>query len=459
MKHLKLTYYLLATIIILGCLGSCSVEDDTTNIPTAEKNEIAASFSIQLNTGSVNASRVVAPTTDGTASENVINSIILFIIDQTTGNITKANANILSDTNNKQAIASLRISKGNKTIFAGINLSETQANLFVSNYQNGNSIGTIGNISEVTTTNSFAMFGQATTKGGNNNIEIIEGIYDYNIKANVSRIVAKIIVACELSNAQKDLLNVNNGYVKRTDVKYIINTTNQKFYFAGNADKADPNYNLSDWLDNNGNPISGKDLTKEFIYNTNNVFTNGNIAEVHTDDVKTYMNGYYCLENTVNNNINLTSVDAAQKVATYVRIGYKFTPNRLYNNGNVNIYTYEQALEIMNSTEGTFYTYNKAPKADKNICYVTLDDIKAHYNLQNLAPEDYTKFQNGHIERNCFVNSVDFTNGASVVRNNYYILNLKSISLPIDNNSIEINTESVGWTLKGNTTVDFEPNM
>ena len=106
--------------------------------------------------------------------------------------------------------------------------------------------------------------------------------------------MSKVLLTCTTkSDTEYVNLTKDNGYIKLSDVHYILETTNKKFFPFKKANNEDPNFPMSTTLAANydanfftaTNVTAGENAVKY------------DIQRIEEDD-KRYTEGIYCLENT-----------------------------------------------------------------------------------------------------------------------------------------------------------------
>lgn len=93
------------------------------------------------------------------------------------------------------------------------------------------------------------MTGQAVTEGSNSEIINIEEHKMTRIKATLTRVMSKVLLTCTTkSDTEYVNLTKDNGYIRLSDVHYILETTNKKFFPFKKANNEDPNFPMSTTL-------------------------------------------------------------------------------------------------------------------------------------------------------------------------------------------------------------------
>ena len=267
---------------------------------------------------------------------------------------------------------------GEKYIFVAANMTDEQIKA-VKTATDHNPEQVIKDIKEVTTNYNFVMTGQAVTEGSNSEIINIEEHKMTRIKATLTRVTSKVLVTCTTKeNTGYVNLTKDNGYIKLSDVHYILETTNKKFFPFQKANNEDPNFLMSTTLQAGYEAnffTAAKDVTK------------GEIAIQH--DVQRiegsenpYTEGLYCLENTIDVDGEYSNdFSDPQKVATYLKVAAKFTPKNIDGITGLS----EQDAKKKLSGNGTLYTCKKGTALAKEMCYSSIEKginyLKSEYNL------------------------------------------------------------------------------
>lgn len=450
MKRFRHTYHLLTALTILMCLSGCTQDE---NILSSGGQEVEEShtkllLSITMPSAATKATPVTLP---GTTEENELKKVTLFIVGknavqeytlqgsklQTPLMFTIANAN----------------SGSSQQIYVAANMSDAQISA-VKAAADKNPSMTIGDISEITGTNGFLMTAQAVGSDGSTRINITPE-ETTRIKANLSRVMSKVLLTCTTENEGYVKLSKPNGYIRLSDVHYALETTNRKFFPFAKAGNEDPNYSMTETLNQSDNFFTYPDAVNA----SSHVALKYESNRVNSSNENHYTEGIYCLENTVKTDYNFgQDISIPKQVATYVKIAAKFTPK--YIDGDKG-YTETQAMQKLQANNGTFYTCKKAPESYKHICYSSAKAGVEFLNGKggNFTTEDFTPHEGGWQYYETFVASpTSFTDGSNLKRNNYYIMNITSMTAPVQEKTIEINTTVANWTVKGKTVIEIETN-
>lgn len=465
MKYPDLKYGLLVTSIALTlCFGGCSEEEGLYTTPKTEEQITGTDNTkliLSLHTNSVT-SRSMATEIEGKTEESSYKSLTLYITD-TEDNIEKAI--LFDDIDNQKNLVIVMDEQGvnldtPKHIYLVANPKETLAENIRT------AIGRISNIDEVATDGSFLMFGQVESENGKE-ISFIKGDY---ILASVTltRLVAKVLLTTEIKNGF--VKNVEDGFIRQNNLRYVLQTTNSEFYYLPKDDNADPNYAMNELITKTGSSfsyVSGKEnlflnRDKWSVAESNGkAVTQYDAARIEENSKNPYTEGLYCLENTTSaigsfQMNNAEKINVPKMVTTYLRIAAKVTPNKI----DGTTYTVATSAESkLASNDGTFYTYLNANEEDKKMCYSSIAMAKSILSTKgyiNLTNDNFKEYKGGWIYFDVYVNGKDFdANKSSLIRNNYYIANITNIVVPLVEQTIEISTTVRGWTDKGTTNVDI----
>lgn len=464
MKYPNLKYCLLvASLAVTLGLGGCSEEEELYPLPKNEEQTTEnTKLILSLNTPAV--SRSVATEMDGTTAENSYNSLTLYITN-TSDVIEKAIT--FSDIASQKNIVVVMDDKG-------VDL-DTPKHIYLVANANGDpltgnirdAIGTIKDISDVATNNNFLMVGQAE-KENNKEITFEKGKY-ISASVELTRVTSKVLLTTEI-NGNGFVKNVEDGFIRKENLRYVLQTTNSRFYYLPKASQEDPNYTMSDLIAKTGSSfgyIAGKEyefLNRE-LWNTNvssgEEVTPYDAKRMEEGSSNPYVEGVYCLENTTSGIGSLDMnkaemISAPQMVTTYLRIAAKLIPNKIdeitYTDG-------KNAEKALAGNKGTFYTYRNAKEEDKKICYSTIakaQNILGAKGYTDLSKENFKEHTGGWVYFNAYVNGKTFdATKSSLIRNNYYICNITKIVAPLVEQTIEITTTVKDWVNRGKTNVDI----
>lgn len=503
MRYSTFTYYLLATFASLAFLSGCSNEDILGIDNSSEKKEeVKLQFQLNLQTNGKASSRAIADEMAGTDAENEIKSVHLFIVDKDTKDINTYSLMDKKQFPNNTVTFPINTIRGLKNIFVGTNLSKEQAAEFVEGYRTASTkaagimtkfrgdetLETM--MAEVTTQNGFVMFGQATMADNRTikdiDLSVVEPGSTIELNADVTRIVSKVLVTWEQDENNR-LTNVPYGYV--TDVRYTLGVINRKFYYMEQPNNEDPNYSMDELVNEDGTTDGKSEMPDNFhLYGSQGILIGDSYnigfeynaprfdeSRLEPNSSNPYTEGVYCLENTVKNDTKLTGElleTGARNVTTFLIIGMQFTPKYIIHDGAKHTYSYEDAVALIEryKKEGKYkvYAYSFAKGDDRKYCYLSLEDLNKYngtkYTDDLGSGTAYTANNGGWCQRRTFIDGqnidgkLSFSENSGLKRNHYYFANLTGLSYPVSSNTIEINTKSYGWSLKGRTTVDVETN-
>jgi len=411
MRHLKLTYNLLVALIAIAGFSGCSQDEFVEGQEMQPQIEAQLMLSIsmpQIGTRAVDGEKTLS----GTTEESKCRKFTLFIMDTNGSNIQDKTITG-EDLENGFLYFVVNTSIGNKKIFVAANMTDTQIES-IKAAPDHNPEQLINNIGDITEDNSFLMTGQAVTEGSNSEIINIEEHKMTRIKATLTRVMSKVLLTCTTkSNTEYVNLTKDNGYIRLSDVHYILETTNKKFFPFKKANNEDPNFPMSTTLAANYNA--------NFFTAVTNVTAGENavkydIQRIEEDD-KRYTEGIYCLENTINIDTESSNdFSDAQKVATYLKVAAKFTPKNI--DGETNLT--EQEAKNRLSGNGTFYTCKKVPTSMKDMCYSNISTGIDYLRESGLTvtANDFITYEGGWQYYETFVNSpTDFSVASGIIRN------------------------------------------
>lgn len=450
MRHLKLTYNLLVALIAIVVFSGCSQDEFVEE--QEMQPQIEAQLMLSISLPQIGTRAINEETLSGTAEESKCRKLTLFIMN-TDGTTIQDKTVTGEDLENEFLYFIVNTSIGEKYIFVAANMTDEQIKA-VKTATDHNPEQVIKDIKEVTTNYNFVMTGQAVTEGSNSEIINIEEHKMTRIKATLTRVTSKVLVTCTTKeNTGYVNLTKDNGYIKLSDVHYILETTNKKFFPFQKANNEDPNFLMSTTLQ------AGYEAN---FFTAATDVTKGEIAIQH--DVQRiegsenpYTEGLYCLENTIDVDGEYSNdFSDPQKVATYLKVAAKFTPKNIDGITGLS----EQDAKKKLSGNGTFYTCKKGTALAKEMCYSSIEKginyLKSEYNL-TVTTNDFTTYEDGWQYYETFVNSpTSFSKEAGIVRNNYYIINVRAFTTLQSDKTIEVNTTMVPWVLKGRTTIDVE---
>ncbi len=449
MKRFTHTYYLFAALTFMACLAGCAQDDDL--LSPGENKPEDGKTTLLLSVAMPAATKADAITLPGTAAENELKSVTLFIKQQGSAIQTYTRTNVESPVlfmlANKDVI--------NAEIYVGANMSDGQIEA-VKNATDTNPAMAISSITDITGTGGFLMTGQATGENGSATITITPHERT-SAAVNLTRVMSKVLLTCDVTTANgvdyAKLSGNSKGYIKLADVHYMADNTNKKFYPFAKSNHEDPNYSIAGTRANLGENFFTSTATAETSGDRACIY---NAERVKSGSTNPYTEGIYCLENTVDmSEYNVTypkDLGVAKEVGTYVKIAAKFTPSCIDSDTDLS----ESAAQAK-LPGGTFYTYKKAADGKKHICY---SSIAQGMSLNaGSRKEDFVMHTGGWQHYETFVASPsEFTGQSNLVRNNYYIMHITSMTAPVQEKTIEVNTIKAGWSVKGKTVVEIETN-
>lgn len=448
MRPFKLTYYLLESLLIISiCLSGCA-KDEVLLSSAEEQQELIQAQLLLYVTIPTAATRAIDGdlALPGTESESCLRKITLFMVDQN-GGVT--DYTVEGENLEKEAlIISLGTTEGEKEIYVGANMSEEQ---IAAVKTNRNQVMTLNSINDITKDNHFLMTAQAKDVNGATKINIVAN-RTTKITASLDRIMSKVLLTCQTdNNGYVKLSDKSRGYIKLANVHYILETTNKKYYIFEQPNNEDPNYSMSETL--------GQAYGDNF-FNYSGKVEESTFTAIKTDDSRVsstdnpYTEGIYCLENTVKLDFDYgENPDKPKEVATYIKVAAKFTPMCIDSETEL---SEQEAIDKLSSNNGTFWACKKAPEGKKHICYSSIDKGKKFLG-GNLTDANFTEYKGGWQYYEAFVASpTTFSEASNLKRNNYYIVNVTSMTAPIQDKSIEVNTTVAAWRMKGKTTIDIE---
>lgn len=454
MRRFKITYRPLVILLSAICFAGCSQEEliDKQNM---EQSQVNAQLVLSLNIPQSSTRAASSVPLSGTAEENKCKRLTLFLISADKASDIQA-FTITGDDISLKKITIFNIEgtkEGEKKILVAANMSDTQIKQ-IKDATDHNPVLTIDDIKDIATEGKFIMTGQALDESNNSETITIKANQVTKIKATLTRVMSKVLLTCTTQNKdgiEYAKLSKDNGYIRLKDVRYLLKTTNKKFFPFAKANNEDPNFAMAETL-GNGYSFNFFDKATDEKYGEAAVKFDRNRLE---DGDGRYVDGLYCLENTISGIQDDYSLDLSDphKVATHLKIAAKFTPKNI--DGMRDLSESEAMSKL---TDGTFYTCIKSPV--KAMCYSSpkkgIEYLKSQYNLDTTA-EDFVLYEGGWQRYDTFVNSAkEFNTGAGVLRSNYYILNVASFTAPVMDKTIEVNTTIAEWVTKGKTTIDIE---
>lgn len=434
---------LTAVVSMTGCSSAADQIADT-ETTTVENSKLI----MTLSTAS-SISRADYGTVDGTSSENYISGVRVYFCD-TSNKIQYVVTTYDAIANPGTVVVALdheNIPVGTYHVYIGANLPDAAKAQLVKDADILSVVGSLSNISDVTSANKFTMFGQALNSDGTSDIVFTKGSISA-ASVNLNRVMAKILLTA-LDADNDGVVNDPLGYanIKVSDISFTVLNTNSQYYFNQHVNGTtveDPNYKMDDYLSSSvfmNTTLAGATYKKAQTYSDDKLTKN---------DAEYVGNSIYCLENTTDKSASFDTWSLADqrinamKVATYVRISLKATPKFVDRN----------AYSTVTLTDNKYYTYLKASSdAEKALCFSSIANLKAHFGAGVVDSYIQTHDVTVPFTYDVFVNGKTFTaDGSSVLRNHYYILKINNINTPFLDKTMEINTKVTDWKIIGTTT-------
>lgn len=283
------------------------------------------------------------------------------------------------------------------------------------------------------------------------------------------------------------------GWSRLGDISYIVNTVNRstKLYQPayGSYTYEDLNHEMSDLLEKGLEWSYRSGMEDSFVRlpeeNVADNWPSWAAAPEKYDAGKAYVNGLYCLENTIDDGASLTpSLTDDEKtyvpfmVATHVVVKARFVPrNIIYDADSAGepvtrsfgADEYDDALAFLAAKEGyaagTFFTRNMQE-------FYSYDGMMAAINKKGYAKESFAVYPGGFGFYYSYISGgTDSVSGkvtfggthSGVFRNHYHILNCQLMKVPAVPGSINqlmmVNSKVVGWNDKGSMDITVKPNV
>ena len=284
------------------------------------------------------------------------------------------------------------------------------------------------------------------------------------------------------------------GWSRLDDISYIVNTVNKSTKLYQPAYDSDTYEDLNhemadllekglDWSYRSGMEDSFVRLPEESV--ADNWPSSWAAAPEKYDAGKAYVNGLYCLENTVDDGASLTpSLTEDEKtyvpfmVATHVVVKARFVPrNIIYDADSTGepvtqsfgADEYDKALDSLYAkggyAAGTFFTRNMQE-------FYNYNGMVAAINKKGYAKESFGVYTGGFGFYYSYISGgTDSVSGkvtfggthSGVFRNHYHILNCQLMKVPAVPGSINqlmmVNSKVVGWNDKGSMDITVKPNV
>lgn len=255
-----------------------------------------------------------------------------------------------------------------ETFYLGANLSTEQVQTFISQQQAKDEGQTIpaytftkNNFDLVTDFSPYSTYEERVDRNhiamfcteGANPVLTDAASNAYAVSFNLKRMVAKVLITCRIdenivggadgqsyvpitSDANSDF----KGWIRQTDVKYMLNGLNRQAYIMQQVDNAvteayanviDPNNNLQQSAA--GGNFFFQQLEGEVengFFRTSSVFDADRLSITNVDYTgnQPYTEGIYCPENTFA--VSNITLEGEQAQVTHVNVAARFTPKKLY---------------------------------------------------------------------------------------------------------------------------------
>lgn len=369
-------------VLVLAIMAGCA--DSGTMIPDAPEPDapkggatISLKFKISVDDGNGSTTRAAGDdeeTTPGTDIENAINMAYLIVEERDGGTLKRTPIELENLRVGEDITVELSgMTFGEKTFYVAANLSEEQLEAFC----NDNAAYTIPNANGFDMVEAFAPdyatagrqeIAMFCTEG--KTLTLSSGTTDYVISESFSmkRLVAKVLVTCKtktdastgevyckLGGDLVDARGNDRGWIRLSEVFFILNGLNTKSYIMQRDDLSDPNYSISgNFAVQNGEvvPVNiGDFMFKRTLYHydyTSNympalAFSEAKIPTTAKGGKGVYTEGLYCPENTFTlsdisseRQEQLASYGGGLPMLTHVTVTTLFTPKYIYAESGLN---------------------------------------------------------------------------------------------------------------------------
>ncbi|WP_455674576.1 Mfa1 family fimbria major subunit [Phocaeicola sp.] len=424
MKTSKMLMVAFSALIIASCSNDNDLIGQQTDNPNEDAQDVYASFSISIPHGSK--TRGASVTDTGITTENLVNSLYIFIYDAesphapTVAKFTVADGTLKQETlGSSKWITSQPVStkKADKYIFAGVNLNSDIVSYITSNGFGAFSYKEFAqDITKLADqTNGFVMFNDVYP-----NLTPSANLYDKkadaesnHISISVNRVTAKAAVF-------KSPTFVVNGGGTMTDLKFGWRNLNKKFYFMQDErDALIKDYNWDSYAVqdfNRGsdaiNVYASTDIPTSFSYTTENAFQY--IPDVSNINGTTFI--------SISGVFTPTNIISAQKSSPATAADFETIANS--NPAGTTFY-------VVRTTDGIANYFIDASAAEKfaELCAANTPGMPSFHGTYNLSENT---FSNGLCYYHIFVNSDAVSPQApyNVYRNQYFKININSIQAP-----------------------------
>lgn len=478
--------------------------------------------------------------TGKTPAENTINRIHLFVVKvDEYGNDAEVEAAVevplVAGDYTSTGVRcghTFELSPGIKRFYVGANMNENHVNAFkagepikADSYEAAIGMVMTDDPTHEGQGTDIVMVSKPATEGSVSDIDIT-GRSSYYLTARLKRVVSKVLVLAhtdvERSNGERyiNYSGTGGGWFRTDDARYILNYANKSTYLKeipdpeGGKFNVDPNWNLSDWVkletvmkngvsslaayernmsDHAGNfSVFG---SEDILDRLNDTEISAVVQEYNADYLGNanpahYIQGLYCLENTVNDDLCTDNVtlrnDAAWLSTTHVYIKMMFRPKTIYTYGSITASpsgpkTAEDIESAVKLTtyynddkvypDGTFFT--KPDETTGELEYYNYLAARYLVSEGTAAWSDFTLYEGGTVYFRSFIEggdaedpegTVSYENDASwgIRRNDYCILTIEGVNSWGDPEPgeayIKTYSMTMPWTKKGETTVTIAPH-
>lgn len=370
---MKKVIYAFLSCFVLLLTGGCREQDCVEEIDTSHaNNSLYLNLSLRVNDGSGAVSRAAGDKIPGSADENEIHSLYLYLFNSANGNlvywanITKLNQ---PDHENVYVIKLQDMDLSEKvSIYLAANLTRQQAESITSpkaTYKTNATSYTrainefapyefmprfgVAGISKRDI--GIAMTGQAVS--GSDKVFDIHGYTSPDkplaLTVNLKRVVAKALLTVVPSDADGNYAviasgNKNKGWVRISDIYYFPNGTKKSLYWFEQENSADSNSDLTDYITSETDAelaLNTEKYQNDFVYYNQTeqyklyyAYYQAQKFDKTTDDNNSYTAGMYFLENTFTipdgYNSQLEAYKLALPMVTSISIALRYTPKEIY---------------------------------------------------------------------------------------------------------------------------------
>lgn len=384
---MKKVIYAFLSCFVLLLTGGCREQDCVEEIDTSHaNNSLYLNLSLRVNDGSGAVSRAAGDKIPGSADENEIHSLYLYLFNSANGDlvywadITKLNQ---PDHENVYVIKLQDMDLSEKvSIYLAANLTPEQAAGITkptatyttksTSYTKAiNEFApyayTLIEMTEITPRDiGIAMTGRAVLKTDETQKDF--DIYQYTspdnplaLTVDLKRVVAKALLTVDAADNSegKELTvgsldgvayaviesgNDHKGWVRISDIYYFPNGTNKSLYWFEQENSADPNSDLTDYITSETDAelaLNTEKYQNDFVYYNQTeqyklyyAYYQAQKFDQTTDDNISYTAGMYFLENTFTipdrYNSQLEAYKLALPMVTSISIALRYTPKEIY---------------------------------------------------------------------------------------------------------------------------------